>query len=58
MAQPGHARDLFQFAMEELANDDWINGKSGEGKHDFPGIVFKWARVQEYLDKADGVTVD
>lgn len=51
-------RALFNFAMEELSKDDWITGKSGKGKHDFPEIVFQWDRVQEYLDKAEGVTVD
>ena len=57
-AKPGMARDLFQIAMEELAKDDWITGKGGNGKHDFPGIVFEWNRVQEYLDKSCGVTVE
>ena len=44
--------------MEELAKDDWITGKDGKGKHDFPAIVFKLPRVLEYLDKAAGVAVD
>ena len=55
---PDGARELFQIAMEELVKDDWITGKNGKGKHDFPHIVFQWNRVLEYLDKGNGVTVD
>lgn len=39
-----------------VKEDGWINGKGDKCKHDSPGIVFNWERVQEYLDKSNGVT--